>query len=425
MVSFLQNLFGSESLAPHGVCLLWRPELVWLHVVSDSVIALAYFSIPIALAVFVSRRPDVVFGWVFWAFAIFIVACGTTHVFGIWTLWYPDYAAEGIVKAVTAAASLGTAIGLWPLLPKALRVPSASELYKTNRLLQAQIAERDAALRALEREREERIKTEAMLRQAQKMEAIGQLTAGIAHDFNNLMTVVIGNLDRARRILPADSGNQVARAIRAAALGAERAGVLTHRLLAFGRRQPLAPKVTDANDVLEHLADTLRRTLGENIRVITNLTFDLWSTRVDADALENTVLNLAVNARDAMPEGGNLVITTRNVPSGEAAIQNVGLAAGDYVEIAVSDTGTGMTPEVASRALEPFFTTKPVGEGSGLGLSQAYGFAVQSMGTLVLDSTLGQGTTLKIFLPRAQFAPAAAHAPTLAPAVQVKAVAHS
>jgi signal transduction histidine kinase len=398
-MSFLQSLLSIDNLSPHGVCLLWRPELVWLHMASDAVIALAYYSIPVVIAVFVWKRPDVGFGWVFWAFAVFILACGTTHVFGMWTLWFPDYVAEGGIKALTALASIATAIGLWPLLPKALSLPSPAQLRAANDALSVQIAERDAALAALGREKEERLKTEEMLRQAQKMEAIGQLTAGIAHDFNNLMTVVIGNVERAKRLLPDGEWAQLAKALDGVQTGAERAAVLTHRLLAFGRRQPLSPRVSDVNVVLAHAADTLNRTLGEKVRVNCDLAADLWSTTIDADALENAILNLAVNARDAMPAGGDLVIVTRNLAGSH--LRFAGLAPGDYVEVAVSDTGAGMSADVVAHAFEPFFTTKGVGEGSGLGLSQVYGFAVQSGGTAVIDSAPGGGTTVRLILPRA------------------------
>jgi PAS domain S-box-containing protein len=163
MLGFLGHLFDTANLAPHGICLLWRPELVWLHVVSDSLTALAYFSIPVALAVFVSRRSDVQFGWVFWAFAIFIMACGTTHAFGVWTLWFPDYAAEGTAKAITAVASVVTAVGVWPLLPKALALPSPQQLQHVNDALIDQIRERDAAVLALDRERQRRIESETRL----------------------------------------------------------------------------------------------------------------------------------------------------------------------------------------------------------------------------------------------------------------------
>lgn len=414
-MAILQALLDTKEAVPQGVCLAWRTDLLSLHVVSDAVIALSYLSIPIVLAVFVAKRNDLVFGWVAWALGAVFVACGVAQLLDILTMWQSAYLLEGLGKALAAGAALATAVALWPLLPKALALPSAGDLRRANEALRRQIEERDRALEALEGEREERRRAEEMLRQAQKMEAIGQLTAGIAHDFNNLMTAVIGNLERARRLLPQEGSRQLARAIRGAALGAERAGVLTHRLLAFGCRQPLAPTVMNANDVLEHLADTLRRTLGGNIRVVTNLTFDLWQTRVDPDALESAILNLAVNARDAMPDGGNLVVTTRNVAVGDRTIAELGLVPEDYIEIAVSDTGVGMTEEVASRAFEPFFTTKPVGEGSGLGLSQAYGFAVQSSGTAVLDSTFGAGTTVRLYLPRARMASPPIFASSLAP----------
>ena len=400
MLGNLQALFDGADLAPHGVCLLWRPELVYLHVISDALIAIAYFSIPFVLALFVTKRSDVEFGWVFWAFAIFILACGTTHVFGIWTLFYPDYGLEGIVKALTAAASIGTAIGLLPLLPKALAIPSPSQLRQTNDALQAQIREREAAVGALQKEQEERVRTEDKLRQLQKMEAIGQLTAGIAHDFNNLLTVVTGGLERAKRL--AGDNPEARRAIELAQTGAGRAAVLTKRLLAFGRQQPLAPKVINVQEPLDLTIDTLQRTLGERVRMVANLTRESWSVMADQQELQSAVVNLCLNARDAMPAGGNIVISTRNVPRGDQLIANSDLVPGDYFEISVSDNGEGMTEEVVARAFDPFFTTKPVGQGSGLGLSQVYGFARQSGGTATIESTLGVGTAVRILLPRAE-----------------------
>ncbi len=180
MPEMLQNLvhfFDSTELAPHGVCLLWQPGLIWLHVISDGIIALAYYSIPIVLAVIVSKRPDVELGWVLWAFVFFITACGTTHLLAIWTLWFPDYAAEGSVKGLTAFVSILTAIGLWPLLPQILALPSPEQLQKANERLQRQIEEREAALRALEREKSERMKAEALLRSLGKHREIERLIA--------------------------------------------------------------------------------------------------------------------------------------------------------------------------------------------------------------------------------------------------------
>lgn len=408
-MDLLPTLLDSQGAVPAAACMSWQ----WSHAGFDALIAISFLSISSVLAAFAWKRSEMVFGAIFWSLAIVLVACGVAHAFGVWTMWQPYYGASAAVKAVAAVAALGTAVVLWPLLPKVLALPSPEALRRANEALRLQIQQRDEALSALETERRERRKTEEMLHQAQKMDAIGQLTAGIAHDFNNLMTAVIGNLERARRLLPAEGSKQLLRAIRGAALGAERAGVLTHRLLAFGRRQALAPSVVNVNDVVEHVADTLRRTLGGNIRVITTLMFDLWPARVDPDALESAVINLAVNARDAMPQGGNLVITTRNVAAGTKATAELTPFLLDQIEIAVTDTGVGMSEVIASRAFEPFFTTKPIGEGTGLGLSQAYGFAVQSHGTAVLESTPGMGTTVRLYLPRVQIAGAAQQVRTL------------
>jgi signal transduction histidine kinase len=397
MWDYLTSLLNSDTLSPHGICLLWRPELISLHVVSDSLIGLAYFSIPVVLSVIVSKRPDIEHSWVFWAFAIFILACGTTHFFSIWTLFVPDYGVEGLVKAATALASVLTAIGLWPLLPKLLAVPSPEQLRSANEELTARIDERDRALALLEHEKEERQRTEEMFRQSQKLEAVGQLTAGIAHDFNNLLTVILGNLDRAKR--RAEDPAEVTRALTAANLGAQRAAILTQRLLAFGRRQSLDPKKTDVNELLRHSADTFQRTLGEKVNVDTRLALDLWATYVDPHELENALLNLAINARDAMPKGGDLILSTRNVGA-DAAPPEAPSGSDGFVEISVADSGTGMSPEVVSRAFEPFFTTKPIGESSGLGLSQVYGFAQQSYGAVTIDSAPGKGTVIRLYLPK-------------------------
>ena len=411
MLDILRRLWEVENLSPHGICLLWRPELIWTHVVSDSLIAFAYFSIPVGLAYFVSRRRDVVFGWMFWSFAVFITACGATHLMAIWTLWVPDYGLEAAVKLLTGVASIGTSVALWILMPKALSLPSPTQLRQANEALEARIRERDEALAALKAANAERERAEEALRQSQKMEAIGQLTGGVAHDFNNLLNVVLLNLDRVERGLPEDSPLRTR--LRDAVKGAERAATMTHKLLAFARRQPLSPVSTDVNAQIASFAEFLRGTIGSRIRLETDLAPNLPRVNVDPNQLENAILNLAVNARDAMPEGGTLILATRPLPGAE------GLA------VEVSDTGGGMAPEVEARAFEPFFTTKPLGQGTGLGLSQVFGFAQQSGGSaaFVQGEAPGErlGTTVRLTFPAqapAAARPAGRTAPVAAPAAR-------
>lgn len=407
MLQYLQQLWETGSLSPHGICLLWRPELIWTHVGADAIIGIAYYSIPIALAYFVSHRSDIQFGWVFWAFALFILACGTTHFFAIYTLWVPDYGTEALIKIITAALSILTAVAVWPLLPKALAIPSTEALRRLNEELIQQIGERNKVLAELQAEKNERLKTEEMLRQSQKMEAVGQLTGGIAHDFNNLLTVVVGNLERLEtefRDNPA-----VSRSIKGAMDGASRGAVLTQKLLAFGRRQPLAPMRLNANLLIDSMDDLIRRAVGERVTVDIKLDQGLWPVEVDPNQLENALLNLAVNARDAMPDGGRLTIQSQNCTN--PVIEDGETLKGLFTLLTVSDDGAGMTPDVLSHAFEPFFTTKALGEGTGLGLSQVYGFVKQSNGHVDIHSAPGGGTTIRVYLPRAQ-----AHAERSAPA---------
>jgi PAS domain S-box-containing protein len=247
----------------------------------------------------------------------------------------------------------------------------------------------------------ERLKAaEEALRQSQKMEAVGQLTGGIAHDFNNLLTGIVGSLDLLQTRLNQGRTENVARYIDAAMTSANRAAALTHRLLAFARRQPLIPKSVDANALVVSLEDLLRRTIGETIDLGIVAAGDLWCTLCDPNQLESALLNLAINARDAMPGGGRLTIATANVQIAAASAEQPALSPGDYICISVADTGTGMSREVIARAFDPFFTTKPIGQGTGLGLSMIYGFARQSNGHVSIDSAAGRGTTVKLYLPR-------------------------
>ena len=522
MWAFFERLLDSSMFSPHGICLLWEPELIWLHVASDALIAMAYFSIPIALAIFVSKRRDLKFGWVYWAFGVFILACGFTHVLSIYTLWVPIYGIEGLVKAATAIASVLTAGMLWPLLPELLTIPSPFELRQVRAALEeeemkgrgaerllAQFQETQRALResmarltavvetavdgfilidsrgrillfnpACERlfgyradevfqenvkllmpqtyslhhddylrnflrtgERKiigigrevvgrrkdgstfpmdlsvgearqdgesifvgiihdltERKLTERQLQQAQKMEMVGQLSGGIAHDFNNLLTVIVGNAEYLSEQLKSRLDlRQLADDICQAG---ERGAELTRRLLAFSRRQLLRPRAIDCHELIASTCKLLKRTLRENIEVTTAFNADAIFAFADSGQLESAVLNLALNAQDAMAAGGRLTIST-GIASLDDNDQGVhpDIESGEYAMIAVTDNGEGMTSDVAARAFEPFFTTKEVGKGSGLGLSMVYGFVKQSNGHVSIYSEPGLGTTVRIYLP--------------------------
>lgn len=515
------GIFNETGLPPHGFCLLWNPGLIWLHVVSDALIALSYYSIPLALAYFVVKRRDLAFSWIFRLFAAFILACGTTHLLEIWVLWHPDYAIQGMVKLLTAAVSVVTAILLWPLVMRLLAFPTPAQYSEVTTRLASATAERQVAVASLHRSEQSlrlllegvtdhaiymldpggtvtswntgaaRIKgyaerdilgqdyavfftpedrasglpvraletaaqlgkfedegwrlrrdgsrfwastvMEALrdetgtligyakitrdvteqrkaaialeqartaLAQSQKMETVGQLTGGVAHDFNNLLTAILGGADLlGRRVSNLDETSR--RVLAGITDAAQRGAALVERLLAFSRKQTLRPQPTDINQLLGAMSELLRPTLGERIAVETVLAGGLWPSFIDRNQLENAILNLAINARDAMPAGGCLTLETSNAFIDEAyAAQVSDLAAGQYVVIAISDTGTGMDDETVRRAFEPFFTTKPEGAGTGLGLSQVYGFVKQSRGHVKIYSEAGQGTTIRIYLPR-------------------------
>lgn len=264
----------------------------------------------------------------------------------------------------------------------------------------ARTSELQAAIETLRLEVAEREKAEAQVRQMQKIESIGQLTGGIAHDFNNMLAVVLGSLEIVKRRMKTDPDKAMA-GIEHAEEGAKRAAQLTARLLAFSRQQPLAPEPVNANRLVSGMSELLRQTIGEQIEVETVLAGGLWRTHIDAPQLENAILNLCVNARDAMPDGGKLTIETHNCHLDDVySASNAEVAEGQYVLVSVTDSGTGMSAEVIDRAFDPFYTTKEVGKGTGLGLSQVFGFVKQSGGHIKIYSELGEGTTIRLYLPR-------------------------
>lgn len=267
---------------------------------------------------------------------------------------------------------------------------AADALAELNQTLEQRVSDRTAQL----------MKVEETLRQSQKMEAIGQLTGGIAHDFNNLLLGITGALHLMQKRIAAGRIGEVERFIMSARESANRAASLTHRLLAFARQQPVDPRPVDANQLILSVEELLKRTIGETFELRFVLAADLWLTRCDANQLENVIINLAINARDAMPHGGSVVIETSNevIDAAEAKLRNV--QSGEYVRLVVKDTGEGMAPEIQARIFDPFFTTKPIGKGTGLGLSMVYGFVRQSDGSVTVQSEVGKGTAIQISLPR-------------------------
>ena len=511
---------------PHGMCYLWDPGVLWLQVVSDSLIALSYYAIPLLLVSFMRRRRDLNFRWIFVAFALFILACGTTHLLGVVTVWHPIYRLEGLVKAVTAAASLATAVLLVPLIPTLVALPSPSglaainthlerevriritaedALNRVNAELERRVADRTAQLETtLERYRfladampqivwtatpdgrrdyfnrrasvytgladpvrdwpsayhpddlaavllrwqqclrtgeeyemevrlrstkgeyrwhlsravpmrdssgeithwvgtstdiDDRKRLQEQLLQAQKMEAIGRLAGGVAHDFNNMLTVISGFDDMLiDELEDRPELKDYAVEVRNAA---ERAGELTRQLLAFSRKQFTNPGILNLNEVVARTEKMLRRLIGEDVELAISLAPELDRVKADAGQIEQILMNLAVNARDAMPAGGKLTIETCNIRLDQGySERHVEMEPGDYVQLAVTDTGIGMDSETLSRLFEPFFTTKPQGAGTGLGLSIVYGIVRQSGGHILVYTEPGKGASFKIYLPR-------------------------
>jgi len=395
-----------STLIPHGACLLWKPELIWLNVVSDAFVACAFFATAFVLAFFVwRRRRHVMFGGVFWVFAIFAALCGVTRLLSILTVWVPAYEIEALIKALLAPISVALAAALLLLLPRILVLPTRIQLAEAYAALEEEVSQRRKA-EAMVKRFQEIEATESQVRQAQKMEAIGQLTGGVAHDFNNILTVITGTIEiLGDAVKDRPHLAQIAGLISAAAA---RGADLTKHLLAFSRRQPLQPRSTDINALVVDAARLLRPTLGEDIEIESMLAHDLVPALIDPSQLSTAILNLALNARDAMPSGGKLTLETRNAVLDENyARLNSEVRPGNYVMIAVSDTGQGIPSNLLDKVFEPFFTTKDAGKGSGLGLSMVYGFVKQSGGHIKIYSEEGHGTTVKLYVPQAVGAPEA------------------
>jgi two-component system, cell cycle sensor histidine kinase and response regulator CckA len=567
MFEFFRKLFSSDFM-PHGTCYLWNPAVLWLNVISDLLIAAAYYAIPFLLIRFWQKRRDLTFRWIFVAFGVFIVACGTTHLMGAIVAWVPVYRLDGVIKAITAAASIATFLLLIPTMPALIAIPSPSELARinlalsrevedrrsaeeqvrqANEALESRVAARTAELaasesrfrqlaeampqmvwiadavgalqyangqwveysrrsvadlagngwleivhpgdrestasrwrrsvesgelyeteyrlrhfdgsyrwfltrgipvfngggsltqwfgtctdiddrkraaEALERtlldlrhEMDRRRELEDQLLQSQKMEAIGRLAGGVAHDFNNLLTAILGYneivIDRA------GSGSEIRECAEEVAHAAERAAALTNQLLAFSRRQIAEPRLVDLNQCVTRMERMLRRIIGEDVQLVTRLAAEPETVRVDPSHIDQVILNLAVNSRDAMPDGGTLLIETTNVELAEDYTgRYAGMKPGRYAVLAVRDTGAGMDAATRAHIFEPFFTTKEPGKGTGLGLSIVYGIVKQNGGEVLVSSEPGKGTAFEIYIPAIAAGPADAAAAVPAPATE-------
>lgn len=504
MHTFFQWLIDPLGVSAHGNCLSWRPDMVWTYAISDTAIAAAYYTIPLAMILIARRRQELMFRSVFWLFVAFIALCGTTHSLDVVTLWLPAYGINALIEVATAVASVSAAACLWWYLPDLISIPSSQQLSEATALLReseehyqsifeftptpflilnrhghitavshswrelfrcettSQIigqpltdfttsdalwtGESFAALlsgrelhgetqvfirpdktlietmvyarvesnrgeprilvvlvdRTAQRHAETALRTSAeRLQQSQRLESIGQLTGGIAHDFNNMLQAILTSVDLMNSDLVSEKYSSANRYLKIIRDSGSRAAMLTNQMLAFGRRQSLQPVIMHPDALLDALRGIIKSGLGPLI----NLEYvqrDGWPIRCDVGQLENALLNLTINARDAMSNGGRLLIKTADVTlTANDLVDQDAVAPGDYVEFEVSDTGSGMSQSVLCRAVEPFYTTKPIGEGSGLGLSQVYGFARQSGGFLRLESIEQVGTTVRLYLPRA------------------------
>jgi signal transduction histidine kinase len=389
-----------STLTPHGACLEWKPELIWLNAVSDAMVAIAFFTTAFVLGFYVwRRRREVMFRGVFWSLAIFAAACGVTRLLSILTLWVPAYDIEGLAKGFLALISMALTAAMLLMRPRLLVLPTRIQLKQAYAALEEEVRQRRKA-EAMVKRFQEIEATESQVRQAQKMEAIGQLTGGVAHDFNNILTVITGTIEILGEAVK--DRPHLAQITNMMGAAAARGADLTQHLLAFARRQPLQPRSVDVNALVIDAARLLRPTLGEQIEIESMLAHDSAPALIDPSQLSTAILNLALNARDAMPDGGKLTLETKNVVLDENyAAMNSEVNPGKYVLIAVSGSGMGIPASLLDKVFEPFFTTKDIGRGSGLGLSMVYGFVKQSNGHIRIYSEEGHGTTVKLYLPQA------------------------
>ena len=424
----LQQLLSEGNFMPHGMCYLWRPDVLLLHVASDSLITLAYFSIPFTLVYFAHKRTDLQFHWMFICFAVFIIACGTTHLMEIWVIWHPTYWLSGSIKALTALASVPTAILLVKLIPQALRLPSPSALRRANETLEQEIAERKRAQAEAHRvneQLEERVtertleleatnralrQTQLTVMQNERLRALGQMASGIAHDINNALspatlyagTLLARRLDDETREYVADIRRALEDVIHTVA-----------RMKEFSRTQDFAPTPVALNRVLKQVVDLTRarwHDIPQERGIVVKLEMDLGAELplvlgVESE-IRDALVNVILNAVDAMPEGGTLSLRSHELSKPINMHGDADAARPELIQqpvgvcIEIRDTGVGMTEEVQRRCLEPFFTTK--GErGTGLGLAMVYGMLQRHGAEIGIESMPNRGTTMRLTFPAA------------------------
>jgi signal transduction histidine kinase/ActR/RegA family two-component response regulator len=431
MIEFFQKLFVSDFM-PHGHCYFWSPTIVWLQVISNSLIATAYYSIPLTLLYFVRQRKDLVFPWMFLLFGTFIVLCGTTHILQIWTLWHGTYRMEGMVNLLTGIVSVTTAVLLVPLVPKALALPSPSQLEQRNRELNEHIVERKRAEQALQlahdemegrvlqrtaelrvlndrlqEEIQERIRSqeaqqrlEKQVQHSQRLESLGVLAGGIAHDFNNLLVAILGNTELALMDLPQYSPvKQRLEDVRATAV---RAADLTSQMLAYSGKGRFAVQPVAINELIREMSNLLTISISKNAVLRFNFSENLPRIVADPGQMRQVVMNLITNASEAIGDKSGIIsISTGLLHADEQYLAhtylNDNLQAGYYVSLEVADTGCGMAPSVQEKIFDPFFTTKFTGR--GLGLAAILGIVRGHGGAIRVYSEEGKGTAFKILLP--------------------------
>jgi len=395
----------------HGSCLGWQPALLWLHIGSDALIALSYYSIPIALLVLVHRRKDLRFGWMFVLFGVFILACGTTHLMGIWTLWHPDYLAAGILKAVTAATSVVTALILWPLIPKAIALPGPAQWEQVNRELLKEVEERRGAEEevrrlneGLEREVEQRtsqlVEVQEELVRKEKLAILGQMSGSVGHELRNPLGVM-GNAVYFLRMVLSEADETVHEYLGIIAAEVQNSQRIIGDLLDFARTKPPRRAAIGVSDLIGQGLENLA--IPENVKLSVEIAQALPRVSVDPQQIGQLLQNLVMNAVQAMPDGGSVRIGGREIRNFrfEAASLESGtrspIPEGDFVEISVADTGEGIASENMKKLFQPLFTTKP--KGIGLGLVVCKNLAEANGGRIEVESERGKGTTFAVLLP--------------------------